>query len=100
MYYCNSFESGPQKGSLTTNSELLLNVCGFFLAQLKQENDELRAELAALKEQPAAIAQQEAALEQKPKCADEIGIERNILRQEIHALQVQQIHLFILPTCN
>lgn len=67
------------------------------MAQLKQENDELRAELAAAREQPpAAIEQPEAATEQKPNCADEIGIERNILRQEIHALQVRLIFLFLL----
>jgi len=57
---------------------------------LKQENEELRAELAAAREQPpAAIEQPATATEQKPNCADEVGIERNMLRQEIHALQVR-----------
>lgn len=60
--------------------------------QLKQENDDLKQELAAAREQKLPYAQQSAAVtEQAPSCADEVGAERNILRQEIHALQVQMI---------
>ncbi|KAG0625548.1 hypothetical protein M758_2G064200 [Ceratodon purpureus] len=55
--------------------------------KLKQENDELRAELADARERPPVIEEPQAVTEKQKTCADEVGIERNILRQEIHSLQ-------------
>jgi hypothetical protein len=66
------------------------------VAQLKQENDELREELANARQRPPVREEPQTATEKQKSCADEVGIERNILRQEIHALQVPLIFLFLL----
>ena len=57
-------------------------------AQLKQENDDLRAELKEAKEDKPSLKQAAAVTDKVQSCADEVGIEKNILREEIHALQV------------
>lgn len=62
--------------------------------QLKQENDELRTELMAAREDKPSLQQAAAVTEKAASCADEVGIEKNILRQEIYALQV---HISYFP---
>ncbi|KAG0613883.1 hypothetical protein M758_6G136400 [Ceratodon purpureus] len=55
--------------------------------KLKQENDDLRAELKEAKEDKPSLKQAAAVTDKVQSCADEVGIEKNILREEIHALQ-------------
>ena len=59
------------------------------MAQLKQENDELRQELKEAREEKPSLQHAAAVTEQAASRADEVGMEKNILRQEIHALQVR-----------
>lgn len=68
---------------------------------MKQENDDLKAELATIKEQSTNIKPQKDTINgptdttTTPKVEIESGIEKNLLRQEFQALQVYktlQIH--------
>jgi hypothetical protein len=69
---------------------LLISVTLLFLEQLKQENEELRAELQVTRQKQAeltSIAQQHP---NPPSTAnDDIAYEKTMLRQELHLLQVR-----------
>ena len=62
---------------------------GTYQAQLKQENEELRAELQAAREResknPSASDRK---LPNLPAAADDVNFEKNMFRQELQSLQV------------
>lgn len=64
----------------------MLMVC--VILQLIQENDELKADLAAAREKMSAVLLQAASDPEKKTGAIGSNPENEVLRQEIHALQV------------
>lgn len=62
---------------------------GTHQAQLKQENEELRAELQAARDRESKNPSvSDRKLSNLPAAADEVNFEKNMLRQELQSLQV------------